>query len=147
MATPRDFPRAKPEGNPEEQPCQPEENPVLPNSFTQIYTLLLIGFCIGPPKIHKRFRIGLPKIHRQFRIGPPKMHRRFRIGLPKIHRRFRIGPPKMHRRFRIGPPQVSHNLLPQEFHSRGILLTIAIMKEKQQYNLFEIECTFSAFLT
>ena len=25
-----------PEGNPEEQPCQLEENPVLPDSFTQI---------------------------------------------------------------------------------------------------------------
>ena len=51
---------------------------------------------------------------------------------------FRIGPPKMHRRFHIGPPQVSLNLLPQEFNSLGILLTIAIMKEKQQNNLFEI---------
>ena len=30
---PRDFPRAKPEGNPEEQPCHPEENPVHPDSF------------------------------------------------------------------------------------------------------------------
>ncbi len=99
-AAPRDFPRAKPEGNPEEQPCQPEENPVLPDSFTQIYILFLIGF----------------------RIGPPKMHRRFRIGLPKIHRRFRIGPPKIHRRFRIGPPQVTLNLLLPEFHSRWILV-------------------------
>ena len=26
-AAPRDFPRAKPAGNPEEQPCQPEESP------------------------------------------------------------------------------------------------------------------------
>ena len=68
------------------------------------------------------------------------MHRRFRIGLPKMHRRFRNGPPKMHRRFCIGLPQVSLNLLPQEFHSRGNLLTIAVMKEKQQNNLFEIEC-------
>ena len=62
----------------------------------------------------------------------------FRIDLPKIHKRFRIGPPKMHRRFWIGPPQVSLNLLPTEFNRRGILLTIAIMKEKQQNNLFEI---------
>ena len=77
-------------------PCQPEENPVLPDSFTQIYILFLIGF----------------------RIGPPKMHRRFRIGLPKIHRRFRIGPRKIHRRFRIGPPQVTLNLLLPEFRSR-----------------------------
>ena len=43
-------------------------------------------------------------------------------------------------RFRIGPPQVSLNLLPPEFHRQGILLTFAIMKEKQQNNLFEIEC-------
>ena len=35
-AAPRDFVRAKPEGNPEELTCQPEENPVLLNSFTQI---------------------------------------------------------------------------------------------------------------
>ena len=92
----RDFRRAKPEGNPEEQPCQSEENLVLPNSFTHIYTLFLIGF----------------------RIGPPKMHNWFRIGLPKIHRTFCISPPKIHRRFRIGPPQVTFNLLLPEFHSR-----------------------------
>ena len=67
---PRDFPRAKPEGNPKEQPCQPKENPILPDSFTQIYILFLIGFHIGPPKMHRRFRIGLPKIHSWFRIGP-----------------------------------------------------------------------------
>ena len=79
-----------------EQPCQPEENPVLPDSFTQIYILFLIGF----------------------RIGPPKMHRRFCIGLPKIHRRFRIGPSKIHRRFHIGPPQDTLNLLLPEFHSQ-----------------------------
>jgi hypothetical protein len=80
----------------EEQPCQPKENPVLPDSFTQIDILILIGFRIGPPKIHKLFRIGLPKIHRRFRIGPPKIHRLFRIGLP----------------------QVTLNLLLPEFHSR-----------------------------
>ena len=57
----------QPVGNPEEQPGQPEENPVLPDSFTQIYILFLIGFHIGPPKMH----IGLPKILRWFRIGPP----------------------------------------------------------------------------
>ena len=33
---PRDIPRAKPEGNREELPCQPEENPILPDFFTQI---------------------------------------------------------------------------------------------------------------
>ena len=54
----RDFSRAKPEGNPEEQPCQPEENPILPDSFTQIYILFLIVFRIGPSKIHRGFRIG-----------------------------------------------------------------------------------------
>ena len=67
------------------------------------------------------------------------MHGRFRIGLPKMHGRFRIGLPKVHGRFRIVPPQGSLNLLPLEFHSRGILLTMAIMKEKQQKNLFQIE--------
>ena len=38
--------RAKPEGNPEEQPCQSSENSVLPDSFTKIYILFLIGFCM-----------------------------------------------------------------------------------------------------
>ena len=38
----RDFPRAKPEGNPEEQPCQLEENPVHPASFTWFYILFKI---------------------------------------------------------------------------------------------------------
>ena len=75
------------------------------------------------------------------------MHRGFRIGLPKIHRQFRTVPPKMHRRlFRIGPPQVFLNLLPPEFHRRGILLTFAIMKEKQQNNLFKIECAFRPYV-
>ena len=83
------------EGNPEDPPCLPEENPVLPDSFTQIYILFQIGF----------------------RIGPPKIHRWFRIGLPKIHRRFRIGPHEIYRRFHIGPPEVTLNLLLQEFHS------------------------------
>ena len=96
----RYFPRAKPKGNPEEPPCQPEENSVLPDSFTQIYILFLIGF----------------------RIGPPKTHRRFRIALPKIHRRFRIGPPNIHRRFYIGPAQVTLNLLLPESHSLWILV-------------------------
>ena len=39
----RDFLRAKPEGNPEEQPCQTEENPVHPDSFAWIYILFKIG--------------------------------------------------------------------------------------------------------
>jgi hypothetical protein len=38
-----EFLRAKPKGNPEEQPCQPEENPVHPDSFTGIYILFKIG--------------------------------------------------------------------------------------------------------
>ena len=45
-ATPRDFPREKPEGNPEEQPFQPEENPVFPNSFTWIYITFQMDFFI-----------------------------------------------------------------------------------------------------
>ena len=60
-----------------------------------------------------------------------------------------ISPPKMYRRFRIGPPKcidgfvLAHlrfsSALPQEFYSQWILLTIAIIKEKQHYNLFEIK--------
>ena len=38
-----DFPRAKPKGNPEEEPCQPKENPVHPDSFTWIYILFKKG--------------------------------------------------------------------------------------------------------
>ena len=33
---------------------------------------------------------------------------------------FFIGPPKIHRRFYIDPPQVTLNLLPPEFLSRGM---------------------------
>ena len=69
-----------------EQPCQPEENPVLPDSFTQIYILFLIGFRIGPPKIHRGFRIVLPKLHRQFRIGPPQVT--LNLLLPQFHSRW-----------------------------------------------------------
>ena len=39
---------------------------------------------------------------------------------------------ELKKRFRIGPHQVSLNSCPPEFNRRGILLTIAIMKEKQQ---------------
>ena len=60
------------EGNPEEQLCQPKENSVLPDSFTQIYILFVIGFRIGPPKMYRQFRIGFPKMHRRFCIGPPE---------------------------------------------------------------------------
>ena len=58
-AAPRNFPRAKPMAIPEEQPCQPKENPVLPDSFNQIYIIFLIGFRIGPPIMHRH-------------IGPPE---------------------------------------------------------------------------
>ena len=56
-----------------------------------------------------------------FRIGPPKIHGPFRIGLPKMHRRFCIGPPKTHIQFRIGPPQVSLDIIPKDFYIRGIM--------------------------
>ena len=46
------------ERNPEEQPYQPEENPVVPDSFTLTFILFLIVFGISPPKIHRQFRIG-----------------------------------------------------------------------------------------
>ena len=48
-SAPRDFSKAEPEGNPEEWPRQPEEKSVLPDYFTHIYILFLIGFRIGPP--------------------------------------------------------------------------------------------------
>ena len=44
MQFPEYFLRTKPKGNPKAQPCQPEENPVLPNSFTWIYILFYISF-------------------------------------------------------------------------------------------------------
>ena len=53
-----------------------------------------------------------------------------------------IGPPKIHRRFCIGLPQVFLNLLPAHHNSTvgEFWCTMAIMKEKQQNFLFEIEC-------
>ena len=66
------YPEGEARGKSRELPCEPEENPVLPKSFTQIYILFIIGFRIGPPKMHGRFRIGLPKIHKRFRIGSPE---------------------------------------------------------------------------
>ena len=43
-AAPRDFQRAKPQGNHEKQPCQPKENLALPvrnpDSFTRIDIIL-----------------------------------------------------------------------------------------------------------
>ena len=35
------------EGNPEEKPCQPKENPVLFDYFTKIYILFEIGFTVS----------------------------------------------------------------------------------------------------
>ena len=61
---------------------------ILPFDIINVHFLnsdlhsFLIGFCIGPPKMHGGFRIGLSKIHGRFRIGPPKIHRGFRIGPP-----------------------------------------------------------------
>ena len=119
------FPEGKARGKSRGAALPAKENPVLPNSFIQIYILFII----------------------HFRIGPPKMHRQLHIVLPKIHRPFRIGPPKMHRRFRIGPPQVTLNLLLPEFrkipvNSGKFWYTMAIMQEKQQNFLFKIELCF-----
>ena len=100
-------------------------SPISPRKNPSFLTLLL-GFT---------FQKG-------FRIGPPKMHRWFRIGLPKILRRFCIGPTKIHRWFCIGSPQVTLFFVPPEFYSQWILCTMAIMQEKQQNFLFEIECLF-----
>ena len=72
-AAPRDFPRAKPKGYPKKQFCQLEENPDLPDSFTQIYILFTIGLRIGHSKLHRRFHGGLPKIPRRFCIGLPQV--------------------------------------------------------------------------
>ena len=46
----------------------------------------------------------------------------------------------MHGWFFIDPPQVSLNLLPHEFHSHRIMLTINIMKDLQKKNLLKIQC-------
>ena len=51
----RGFPQGK-----EEQLCKSEENPIISDSFTQIYILFSIGFRVGPPKMHRRFHIGHP---------------------------------------------------------------------------------------
>ena len=88
-------------GIPEEQPCQPEENPVLPDSFTQIYILFLIGFHIGPPKIHRQFPKSTGSVLAL-------------LSLPSI-------------------------FSCQNFTVGEFWCTMAIMQEKQQYFLFEIE--------
>ena len=83
-------------GNAEEQPYQPMENNVLPDSFTKIYIIFLIGFRIGPPKMHIRFRIGRPRLHRRFRIGRPEsVLASLNLYWPSL---ICIGPPEMHRR-------------------------------------------------
>ena len=69
-AAPRDFLRAKPEGNPDEQAFRPEENPIFPDSLTQIYILFILGICVSPPNMHKWFSIGLTKNYIRFCIGP-----------------------------------------------------------------------------
>ena len=79
MAASGYFLRVKPKGNPEDQPCQPEE--------TLSFLTLLLIFPIG-------FRIGLAKMHRRFRIGPPKIHRQFRIGSPLVT--LNLLPPEFH---------------------------------------------------
>ena len=76
--------------------------------------------------MHGRLRLGLPKMHGQFRIGLPKMCGRFRMDLPKWYIRFRM--------------------IPLYLHSWGILLTFAIMQERQQNNTFEIKWTRECFM-
>ena len=112
----RDFPRAKPWGSSEEDPCQPKENPVLPDSFPQINITFL--------------KVSVLALKNAEMV----------LCLPKMHIRFCIGSPKIHLLFCIGTAQVSLNFLPQEFHRQGIMLTIAIaiMKDKQQNNLFKL---------
>ena len=74
----------------------------------------------------------------EFRIVPSNTHGRFRIGLPEVHGRFCMDPPKWYMVL-YGPTSgFPLNLLPLDFHSRRILLTIAITQEKQQNTLFEI---------
>ena len=77
-------------------------------------------------------------MHEQFRIGLPKMHGRNRIGLPEVHWRFCKDPPKWYMVLYGTTSNVPLNILPLDFHSLGILLTIVIMQEKQQNTLFEV---------
>ena len=68
----------------------------------------------------------------RFHIGLPKMHGQFRIGHPEVNGRFRMDPPKWYMVL-YGPTSgFPLNLLPLDFHSQRILLTIAIMQGKQQ---------------
>ena len=108
------------EGNSKEQPCQPEESPVLPDSFTQMYILFLIGFQICISRIHRRFHISLPKIHRRFRIFPPNsVMALLNLYLPSWIR-----------------------ICPSEMHRRGIMMYPVYYKKKTLKTLFEILWTF-----
>ena len=51
--SPREIPRSS--------PASPRKTLSFLTLFSQIYILFLIGFRMGPPKMHRRFRIGLPK--------------------------------------------------------------------------------------
>ena len=85
-------------------------------------------------------RLGLKLGVQNFRIGLSKMDGKNHIGLPKMHGRIHIGLPKVHGRFRIVPPQVFHPIWPHQISTFGeFRCTIAIMQEKHQHVLFEIE--------
>ena len=84
--------------------------------------------------------MALPKLHGRVHIGLPELHGRIHIGLPELHRRFSIDPPKWSIRFRIVPPQVSHSIWSHYISTVGDFFdTMAIMQEKQQKTVFEIE--------
>ena len=85
--------------------------------------------------MHGRFCIVLPKMHGLFRMVLPKMLERFRMDpLPKWTLNDTYGSD--------GPTSgVPLNLLLLDIHSWGFLLTNAIMQEKQQQNLLQIERT------
>ena len=99
---------------------------------------------MAPPKLHGWVRIGLPELHRWIRIGLPELHRRFRIDPPKWFIRFHINTPKWFIWFHIVSPQVSHSIWSHQISTVGDFFgTIAIMQEKQQKTVFEIECAFT----
>ena len=89
-----------------------------------------------------------PKLHGRVDIGLPELHGRIRIGLPELHRQFRIDPPKWFIRFRIVPPQVSQSIWSHKICTVGDFFgTMAIMQEKQQKTVFEIEWIIFAVVT
>ena len=73
-AAPTDFQRVKLMINHKEQPCQPQENPVLPDSFTKVYILFITGVRISAPRMHRWICIGLPKANWHFCIGPTESY-------------------------------------------------------------------------